>query len=135
METEVAVFTKDPISHGSAGGCSGAHRIQRRMVREGAFSQMVMEGGWLCRLWGCQERAHLAWMLAWIGEFFFNKFFFKFIFCCVGSSFAARGLSLVAARGGYSSLRCMGFSLWWLLLLRSTGSRCSGFSSCGMWAQ
>ena len=33
--------------------------------------------------------------------------------------------------GGYSSLRCTGFSLWWLLLLRSTGSRCAGFSSCG----
>ena len=45
---------------------------------------------------------------------------------------AARGL---AASGGYSSLRCAGFSLWWLLLLRSTGSRCTGFSSCGMQAQ
>ena len=44
---------------------------------------------------------------------------------------AARGLSLVAASGGYSSLLCAGFSLWWLLLLRSTGSRHTGFSSCG----
>ena len=44
---------------------------------------------------------------------------------------AARGLSLVAVSGGYSSLRCGGFSLRWLLLLRSTGSRCTGFSSCG----
>ena len=43
---------------------------------------------------------------------------------------AARGLSLVAASGGYSSLQCAGFSLWWLLLLRSTGSRHAGFSSC-----
>ena len=48
---------------------------------------------------------------------------------------AARGLSLVAVSGGYSSLRCTGFSLPWLLLLRSTGSRHAGFSSCGMWAQ
>ena len=48
---------------------------------------------------------------------------------------AACGLSLVAASRGYSSLRCAGFSLWWLLLLQSTGSRCTGFSSCGMWAQ
>ena len=45
--------------------------------------------------------------------------------------FAVHGLSLVAARGGYSLLRCVGFSLRWLLLLRSTGSRCAGFSSCG----
>ena len=44
---------------------------------------------------------------------------------------AARGLSLVAASGGYSSLRCVGFSLRWLLLLQSTGSRHAGFSSCG----
>ena len=44
---------------------------------------------------------------------------------------AVRGLSLVAASGGYSSLRCAGFSLRWLLLLRSTGSRHTGFSSCG----
>ena len=48
---------------------------------------------------------------------------------------AARGLSLVAASGGYSSLWCAGFSLQWLLLLRSTGSRRVGFSSCGMRAQ
>ena len=48
---------------------------------------------------------------------------------------AARGLSLVAASGGYSLLRCTGFSLRWLLLLRSTGSRPAGFSSCGMQAQ
>ena len=43
----------------------------------------------------------------------------------------ARGLSLVAASGGYSSLWCAGFSLQWLLLLWSTGFRRTGFSSCG----
>ena len=48
---------------------------------------------------------------------------------------AACGLSLVAASGGYSSSRCAGFSLQWLLLLRSMGSRHAGFSSCGLWAQ
>ena len=48
---------------------------------------------------------------------------------------AAHGLSLVAVSGGYSSLRCTGFSLRWLLLLRSTGSRRAGFSSCGTRAQ
>ena len=44
---------------------------------------------------------------------------------------AARRLSLVAVSWGYSSLRCTGFPLLWLLLLRSMGSRCAGFSSCG----
>ena len=35
-------------------------------------------------------------------------------------------LSLVVASRGYSSLWCTGFSLWWLLLLRSTSSRRTG---------
>ena len=48
---------------------------------------------------------------------------------------AARGLSLVAASGVYSLLQCAGFSLRWPLLLQSTGSRCTAFSSCSTWAQ
>ena len=48
---------------------------------------------------------------------------------------ATCGLSLVAVSGGYSLLLCVGFSLWWLLLLWSTGSRHAGFSSCGMQAK
>ena len=40
------------------------------------------------------------------------------------------GLSLVAASVSYSSLRCAGFSLRWLLLLWSRGPRRMGFSSC-----
>ena len=42
---------------------------------------------------------------------------------------AACGLSEVAERMCYSSLRCLGFSLQWLLLLPSTGSRHMGFSN------
>ena len=48
---------------------------------------------------------------------------------------ALHGLSLVAVSEGYSSLRCVDFSLQWFLLLQSTGSRCSGFSRCSIWAQ
>ena len=44
---------------------------------------------------------------------------------------AKHWLFLVAASGGCSSLRYMGFSLQWLLLLRSLGSRRAGVSSCG----
>ena len=44
---------------------------------------------------------------------------------------AVCGPSLVAASEGHSSLWCAGFSLQWLLLLRSTGSRQVGLSSCG----
>ena len=68
--------------------------------------------------------------------YFFIFYFFKinlfilFIFGCVGSLLLC-GLSLVAVSGGYSSLRCADFSLRWLLLLQSMGSRRVGFSSCG----
>ena len=55
--------------------------------------------------------------------------FFNFWLCWV--FVAVHGLSLVMASGGYSSLQCAGFSLQQLLLLRSTGSRHTGFSSCG----
>ena len=67
--------------------------------------------------------------------FLINVFIYLFIFGCIGSSLLRAGFSLVAASGGYSSLRCAGFSLQWLLLLQSTGSRHTGFSSCGTWAQ
>ena len=65
-----------------------------------------------------------------------NLFFLKFIyfiyyFWLHWVFIAARGLSLVTASGGYSLLRCEGFSLRWLLLLWSKGSRRAGFSSCG----
>ena len=43
------------------------------------------------------------------------------------------GLSLVVASGGYSLLRSQASHC--SVLLRSTGSRCVGFSSCGAWAQ
>ena len=70
--------------------------------------------------------------------FFLNKFIYLFL-AALGLRcwvfVAVRGLSLVAASGGYSSLQCVGFSLRWLLLLWSTGSRRVGFSSCGTRAQ
>ena len=69
--------------------------------------------------------------------FLFNRFiYFLFIYFWLRWVFvAARGLPLVAASGGYCSLWCAGFSLWCLLLLRSTGSRRAGLSSCGAQAQ
>ena len=61
--------------------------------------------------------------------FFLINFWLRWVFVAVC------GLPLVAASGGYSSSPCAGFSLWWLLLLRSTGSRRMGFRSCGTPAQ
>ena len=78
----------------------------------------------------------LFWLPWLCNKFFFNFYFFnKFIYFWLHWVFVAVcGLSLVGASGGFSSLRCAGFSLRWLLLLWSRGSRCGGFSSCGSWA-
>ena len=62
-----------------------------------------------------------------------NLMFVYFWLCWV---FIAAGFSLVVASRGCSLLWCAGFSLWWLLLLQSTGSRqrvsvvAHGLSSC-----
>ena len=66
----------------------------------------------------------------WIFLFFiFFYFWLHWVFT------AAHGPSLVAASGGYCSLQCVGFSLQWLLLLWSMGSRCTGSPSRGTRAQ
>ena len=61
--------------------------------------------------------------------FFFFKtsglFLFIYLWLC-WVFISVRGLSLVVASGGHSSLRCAGLSLSWPLLLRSTGSRRAG---------
>ena len=63
--------------------------------------------------------------------FLIYLFIYLFIFGLSWVFIAVRGPFLVAASRGYSTLRCAGFSLRWLLLLRSMGSRHAGFSSCG----
>ena len=67
---------------------------------------------------------------------FVYLFVYLFIYLWLHQVFVAvHGLSLVAVSGGYSLLHCAGFSLRWLVLLRSMGSRCAGFSSCGTQAR
>ena len=66
---------------------------------------------------------------------FSTPIFFVFFFWLRWVFVAAHGLSVIATNGGYSSMRCTGFSLRWLLLLWITGTRCAGFSSCGSRAQ
>ena len=51
-----------------------------------------------------------------------------FIYGHSGSLLLCEGFPLVAASRGSSSLQWVGFSLQWLLLLQSTGSRRLGFS-------
>ena len=74
-------------------------------------------------------------LLIYVSSFYFLNLFLFIYFWLRWAFVATHGLSLVAVSGGYSSLWCVGFSLRWLLLLRSTGSRHTGFSSCGTRAQ
>ena len=70
----------------------------------------------------------ITYLIYFLNFYLFIYFWLRWVFVAVC------GLSLVAVSGGYSSLWCAGFSLRWLLLLWSAGSRREGFSSCGSWA-
>ena len=80
------------------------------------------------------------YFLTLISSYYFLLLFINFCiyFWLCWVFVAARRLSLVAASGGYSLLRCAGFSLRWLLVaehklqVRGPQQLChAGFSSCG----
>ena len=66
-----------------------------------------------------------TYIYIYIYIYIFNLFISFIYFWLHWVFVAAGGLSLVAVSRGYS-LQCMGFSMWWLLLLWSRD-----FSSCG----
>ena len=102
-------------------GCVGSS-----LLRAG-FSLVVVSGGY-------SSFRCAGFSLRWLLSLYFFKInlFILFIYFWLRWVFvAACGFSLVAFSAGYSPLWCADFSLRWLLLLRSTGSRCTGFSSCG----
>ena len=68
---------------------------------------------------------NFLWILFISLNYLFSYFYYwpHWVFATV------RGLSLVAASGGY--LIVLGFLLRWLLLLVSAGSKAHGLSSCG----
>ena len=81
------------------------------------------------QLWGLLLAVFFCFVLILFLKFKFIYFIYLFL-ATLGRRCCAR-LSLVAVSGGYSLLPCTRFSLRWLLLLRSSGSRHAGFSSCG----
>ena len=77
-------------------------------------------------LWICDTT------LSWVSSYFsfFLKIIYLFLFLAALGLNCCASFSLVAVSGGYSPVVVPGFSLQWLLLLRSTSSRAQ-FSSCG----
>ena len=65
--------------------------------------------------------------------FFFIKNIYLFI-AAMGLHCCTQAFSS-CSEGGSSSLGCAGFSLQWVLLLWSTGSRAAGFTVYGAWVQ
>ena len=66
--------------------------------------------------------------LPWLTDFVFKIYLLCFCFWLPWVLIAVCGLSLVVARGGWSSLQCSGFSLRWLLSVverRLQGARAS----------
>ena len=66
--------------------------------------------------------------MAALGLFFFKFIKFIYFLAVLGLHCCARAFS------SCGKWPCVGFSLWWLLLLWNMGSRHVGFSSCGLWA-
>ena len=73
--------------------------------------------------YGCNKILKISGILVFF-KFIYLFYLFYFWLCWVFVS--VRGLCLVPVSGGHSSLRCVGLSLSWPLLLRSTGSRRAG---------
>ena len=65
----------------------------------------------------------------------FSFFIIYLFFDCAGLSLLHAGFLWLQRVGAILQLWYTGFSLQRFLLLQSTGSRCTGFSSCGVWAQ
>ena len=74
---------------------------------------------------------------SWAFNWFYWLFYFLiilFVCCLFWAVLGLRcyaGFPLVVGSRGYSLFRCAGFSLRWLLLLRSMGSRAHGLQSLG----
>ena len=79
----------------------------------------LFTGWWAILLWGNVCSVSIQ---------FLSVLFVCFWLCWV--FVASRAFSLVAAIWGYSLVWCAGFSLQWLLLLQSMGSRACGLRSC-----
>ena len=73
-----------------------------------------------------QHLLFVDFFVCWLVWFFLILYFLFIYFWLCWVFISVWGLSPVAASGGHSSLQCVGLSLSWALLLRSTGSRHSG---------
>ena len=139
-DQELISLAKSRYSYVSRPSALAEHVIQLVVISAQPLKGLSFFPGdqWTQRCQGAQRRHAIIFFFFFNLPFMYISFkiyFIVFYFWLCWVFVAAHGLSLVVASGGYSSFRCMGFSLWWLLLLWSMGSRRAGFSSCGTRAQ
>ena len=137
---------QSPRSQGKGVGQILPHRLQEELTLRACrpqTSQTFPELFYRClpwkpvRLWyfvmAAQENNTMGIFIWWKFFRLWKKKVFNYLFwavlglCC--------GFSPVVASGEHSPLGCTGFSLRWLLLFQSSGSRRAGFSSCNAWSQ
>ena len=74
------------------------------------------------------EAKNSFYFLKCLKKYIFFVFLFVLYLFMAASDLRCCTWALVVASGGYFSLRCAGFSLWWLLLLWNMGS----IQACGL---
>ena len=114
-------------SHCGGFSCCGARAsvvTARELSRSAACGILPDQGSNPCPLhWQANsQQLHHQGSPGWIFKIYLFILFFWLCWVFV----SMRGLSLVVASGGHSSLWCVGFSLSRPLLLRGTGSRHAG---------
>ena len=121
---DASQIVPEPLA--SLGLLTGSHHCPKAKISGRVRNQLIVAN-------------MLIWKIHWISNA--QQWESENFFVCLFEFLAASGLcfcmgfSLVAESRGSSSLRFMGFSLQWLLLLCSTSSRCTSFSSCCKWAK
>ena len=85
---------------------------------------MSCSGSKTCMFLHCSQRRTILSSLQ-SSPFSLLSKLINFIFGCI-VSWLLHGLFFSCGKWGYLLLQCVGFSLWWLLWLQSTGSRAHG---------
>ena len=115
-----------PLLLGSTGSrCAGSVIVAHRPSCSAACGILPDQGSNPCPLHWQADSQQLCQQGSPIYFLFFKIYLFIYFGVC-WVFVSVRGLSLVAASGGYSSSRCTGLSLSRPLMLQSTGSRRAG---------
>ena len=120
-------------TQGSNPGLPCCRRILYQLSHQG--SPRILEWKPLLQWIFLTQESNWCLQLSYQGSPYVYMCVYTYIyFGCAGFFVAAHRLLLGAVSRGSSLSQRTGFSLWWLLLLWSTGSGCTSFHGCSVWA-